>query len=193
MRHTFPLYQSHIDLAHFYWKQILKEGDTAIDATCGNGHDTFFLASLGVLDRLYSIDLQKKALEKTEERLLALTSDKRSRIELINGSHESFPVSIVPDSVKLIVYNLGFLPGGDKELTTEVESTLKSIEKSLTLLTRGGLLSITCYSGHPEGAQEEKALIDKLSSLHPSAWSYSHTFWKNRNAAPSLILLQKSL
>ena len=32
-----------IELAHLMLQQHLSLGDVAIDATCGNGHDTLFL------------------------------------------------------------------------------------------------------------------------------------------------------
>ncbi|MGA8165254.1 MAG: hypothetical protein WB791_09565 [Waddliaceae bacterium] len=35
---------SHLRLAHFYWKQLIREGGRVIDATCGNGNDTLVLS-----------------------------------------------------------------------------------------------------------------------------------------------------
>lgn len=191
MKRQFSLFQSHIDLAHAYWKQLLKPGDIAIDATCGNGQDTLFLAELGIVSVLYGFDIQEKALANTQERLNALSIG--CTIKLEKRSHETFPAEIQPDTVSLIVYNLGFLPGGNKELTTQRDCTLKSIKNAQLLLKAGGLICITCYSGHPEGAQEELALQEYLSSLPPQDWSYGHMFWKNRRQSPSLILLQKAL
>jgi SAM-dependent methyltransferase len=193
MRNQYPLYQSHLDLAHAYWRQLLGKGDIAIDATCGNGHDTFFLADTGLLDRLYALDIQGAALQAAAARLESLPNDKRKILKLLEQSHETFPDEIAPLSVKLIVYNLGFLPGGQKSLTTQLDSTLKSIRNALPLLTPGGVISITCYSGHEEGAKEESALKEFLSTLPPTEWSYSHLFWYNRRQSPSLILLQKAL
>lgn len=193
MRNQFPLYQSHLDLAHTYWKQLLQKGDTAIDATCGNGHDTLFLAELGLLEKLYSIDLQSSALKKAASKIETLPVEMQKCVHWIEGSHAQFPSEIAKQSVKLIVYNLGFLPGGDKNLTTLLDTTLESVRNALELLAPGGVLSITCYSGHEEGAKEEKALENYLAELPPTEWSYSHLFWPNRRQAPSLILLQKAV
>jgi len=48
-----------------YAQQLLKatveEGDTVVDATAGNGHDTLFLAQLvGDSGQVYAFDVQKK-------------------------------------------------------------------------------------------------------------------------------------
>lgn len=190
MKKQYSLFQSHIDLAHAYWKQILEPGDVAIDATCGNGHDTFFLAELGLLDKLYSFDIQAEALKNAALRLESLPSH---TVSFVHQSHETFPPEIQQGSIKLIVYNLGFLPGGDKNVTTMLASTMDSIRNAMNLLAPGGLISITCYSGHEEGAKEEMALKAFLSSLSPIEWSYSHQFWFNRKMAPSLILLQRAI
>ena len=60
----FPLYRSHLDLAHTYWKQVVSSGDWAIDATCGNGKDTLKLAQL-LEGRVIGLDIQGEAIEKT--------------------------------------------------------------------------------------------------------------------------------
>lgn len=193
MKKQYPLFQSHLDLAHDYWKRILKPGDLAIDATCGNGHDTFFLAELGILDKLYSYDIQSNALKNASLKLESLPLEIRQKVTFVHQSHQSFLSEIHNSSIKLIVYNLGFLPGGDKNVTTQLESTMQSIQSAMAILAAGGLISVTCYSGHEEGAKEEQALRSYLSALSPMEWSYSHQFWYNRRMAPSLILLQKAL
>lgn len=189
MKSQFTLFQSHIDLAHHHWQRLLKPGDRAIDATCGNGHDTLFLAQLGCLDRIYSLDIQEEALMNARQRVEAEAPDQIDTVTFLHQSHEKLP----QDTIKLIVYNLGFLPGGNKEVTTRLNSSLASVEQAVTLLSSGGVISITCYSGHPEGAKEEEALRERCKQLTPTSWSYTHHFWSNRNAAPSLITLQKKI
>ncbi|MCE2982425.1 MAG: rRNA methyltransferase, partial [Parachlamydia sp.] len=43
MHARYPLFQSHLDLAHAYWDKLIRPGHIVIDATCGNGHDTLKL------------------------------------------------------------------------------------------------------------------------------------------------------
>ncbi len=162
-----------------------------IDATCGNGYDSLFLAQLKPA-KLYLIDLQEKALEQTrlkleDSSLLAKATDKI----FIQNCHASFPPFILPSSIKLIVYNLGYLPGGDKTITTLVSTTLASLKQALVLLIKGGLISVTCYPGHLEGALEEQLLLPFVQQLDPNQWECCHHRWINRLKAPSLLILKK--
>ena len=196
MRPPFPLFQSHLDLAHSYWSQLVQKGDTLIDATCGNGHDTLKLCLLTLSlhkGKVYAIDIQKDAIKSTSHFLIShLDPSLQQQVIIKNQCHSSFPSEIVPGSVKLIVYNLGYLPGSDKKLTTEISTTLKSISQALNLLQKGGALSITCYPGHPEGKRELEEIIAFTTQLSPTEWSCCQHLWLNRKQAPSLLLIQRS-
>jgi SAM-dependent methyltransferase len=194
----FPLAASHLELAHDYWRRLLQPGDLAIDATAGNGQDTLFIAKLlvkngnGLKKQLFAIDIQPKAIAASKKLLEENLPTQMDLIEWITASHEVFPSQITPESVKLIVYNLGYLPGGDKSLTTMLGSTLESIKNALTLLTAGGALSITCYPGHPEGKKEEESLLEFAKTLNPRQWSVLFHRYMNREASPSLLLIVKT-
>ncbi|TXI40270.1 MAG: methyltransferase domain-containing protein [Nitrosomonas sp.] len=192
----FPLFRSHLDLAHTYWKQLVSIGDTVIDATCGNGHDTLMLARLVIDDSagdVYGLDIQSTAIDNSRQLLhQELPTHHLQRIHLLQQCHSTFPDMITAASVKLIVYNLGYLPGGNKSLTTRVETTLQSLNAAVKLLSPGGCLSITLYPGHPEGAIEESQVLPLIRSLSSSEWSCCHHQWINRPiSAPSLLLVQK--
>jgi SAM-dependent methyltransferase len=193
MRASFPLFNTPIDLSHHLWERLLEEGSEVVDATCGNGKDSLFLAKLleSKQGKLYCIDIQDKALIHTKELLQKEANSFLSAVSFFHQSHETFPEEIKPDSLKLIVFNLGYLPGADKSKTTQVHSTLQSVKTALTLLKDGGVLSITCYPGHEEGKKEEKALLNLLSTLNPSLWCFSAFYWPNRKDSPSLFLVQK--
>lgn len=193
----FQPFQSHLELAHHYWEEIVSPGDCVIDATCGNGHDTLKLAQLVLTEEsgeVFAIDVQASALEKSRELLSQnLSPTLFQRVHWIAQSHENFPQTILPESVKLIVYNFGYLPGGDKSFTTKTDTTLQSIKQALKLLYKGGALSLTCYPGHPEGAVEEAQLGEFLASLSPREWSVCHHVWRNRRNAPSLFLICRTV
>jgi hypothetical protein len=196
MRSSFPLYQSHLDLAHTYWSQIVQIGDTVIDATCGNGHDTLKLCQLALsLDKgkIYAFDIQEQAINSTSHYLAShLTEELRSRVVFQQRCHSTFPPKISPGSVKLIVYNLGYLPGGNKAKTTQESTTLQSLRQAQTLLQPGGIISMTCYPGHPEGAREQASVLTYASHLSPKEWNCCQHMWLNRQQAPSLLLIQKA-
>ena len=174
--------QSATSHAHAMWERFDLSLGSVIDATCGNGHDALFLAPK--CRELICIDIQDAAVEATRERLAAY-----SHVSYRRQSHETLPVTRYP--LMLVTYNLGYLPGGDTSLTTRVESTLSSLTSSMQAIAPGGMVSIVCYPGHLEGAREEQAIDTFLRGLSPKLWCLSHTTWPNRNAAPSVFLIQR--
>lgn len=186
----FPLFQSHLDLAHRYWKEVLEQGGWAIDATCGNGKDTLFLVQNA--EGVIALDLQEQALQRTQQRAIGAEKGAEN-LHLFHQSHATFPPLAHTKPIRLIVYNLGYLPGGDKTVTTLTETTLQSIQKGLDLLIAGGVMSITCYPGHAEGAKEESALEEWLPLLPSHTWNVCFHRWKNRPQSPSLFLIQKKI
>ena len=193
----FPIFHSHLDLAHQYWERILQKADWAIDATCGNGNDTLKLAEIlfqnAPLGGLIGIDIQEEAIHRTKDLLRSHLSEKSlAHIHLYSQSHADFPSLAFENPIRLIVYNLGYLPKGNKQLTTQTESSLKSIRQALKLVISGGAVSITCYPGHEEGAREEKAILEEVSRLSPATWNVCYHRFPNRLASPSLLLIQKS-
>lgn len=182
-------FSEHLNLAHSLWSEILETGDTAIDATCGNGHDTCYLAKKILTKHvglLYGYDIQKKAIENTYQKLQK-ESAYLDKIYLLQKNHIDF--SDVQGNVKLIVYNLGYLPGSDKTVTTTEKTTLKSIENALLLKPK--YISIMCYPGHLEGKMEAKAVTDYLSKLDDRKYSVCHYQWINKEDSPFLLFLKE--
>ncbi|MDE3045216.1 MAG: methyltransferase domain-containing protein [Verrucomicrobiota bacterium] len=169
------MHKPHLLLAHEYWRNHLRPSDFAIDMTCGNGHDTLLLSDCLPLGLVYAIDIQEQAVKNTRMRL-----EGRSNIHLFHQSHETLPP--LPKAPALIVYNLGYLPGGDKSITTQTETTLRSLQASLAALAPDGALSITCYPGHEEGAREETAVRAWVNSL-----SEKKFFHEWRPGSPTLF------
>lgn len=159
----------HLKKAKELWLAHVKLDDVVVDATCGNGHDTLFLSQIA--RHVYAADIQEKAIASTRNRL-----EGRKNVTLYCGSHEEF--SWVPEAPSLIVYNLGYLPGGDKSLTTQTETTLLSLENAKKILAPGGAICIMCYPGHAEGEREEGAIL-KLGGTHYT--------WNREKKAPSLV------
>lgn len=173
----------HIQLAHEIWKRKLKKGAYVIDATCGNGHDSLFIAKNLPEGRLDCYDIQNEAISATKKRL-----EGYSNVNFFLKSH------IDIEAVKLVdlfVYNLGYLPGGDKGLTTLSDVTLASIKKNKEILAPNGLLSITLYPGHPEGRIEQEILIHYATSLDSKDYVVSHTKRLGSPLAPSLLIIER--
>ncbi|KAF3362096.1 putative rRNA methylase YtqB [Chlamydiales bacterium STE3] len=179
---------SPIKVAHHFWKELIEPHDIIVDATLGNGQDALFLADLCLQGHLIGMDIQQQAIDSAKKLLVAY-----QHVSYLLGSHATFPPTLKPETVKLIVYNLGYLPRGDKSIVTKTSSTLASIEQALPLIMPGGMISLTCYSGHEEGAREEEAVLELAKNLNPHEWCVSYQRWINRHRCPSLVLMSKNL
>lgn len=182
----------HLRLAQDYWTHHLPSKSFVIDATCGNGHDTLFLVQHFEDGLLIGLDIQSQAIENTTNLLRqSIPESHLSRIQLYQMSHENIDSLKLSKDPQLIVFNLGYLPGGDKKITTQMDSTLISLQKCTHLLANDGAISITCYPGHAEGKKEEGAILRWAENLSPSDWQICHHRWINRPLSPSLFWIQK--
>ena len=171
-------------------RAILAPGDRAIDATMGNGHDTALLYSLvGPEGRVYAFDVQPAALEATRRRLAEEGYAGQAELFLLGHEHMREEVG---EPVKAIVFNLGWLPGGDHRITTLTETTLPAIRQALALLMPMGVLVICVYPGHPEGEREQEMVTRLLSSLSPREYNVLMQQFLNAGAgAPLCFAVQK--
>lgn len=161
-----------------------------IDATCGNGHDTLALASAKP-SKLYAFDIQQQAVSNTTELLHSEGYGKQienDTISIICDSHCNMS-DHVNGLADLIVFNLGYLPGGDKTVTTSGSETMAAVTSSLDLLNKGGLLCITMYSGHEEGLVEKEQLMKMAKDLDPKVFHAAYVNFINQHNAPPEILL----
>jgi SAM-dependent methyltransferase len=155
------------DLAHAWVRERLQNGPgsglAAVDATAGNGHDTLFLARLvGPQGRVFAYDVQAEAIETTRRRLEAAGLLERVRLRL--ASHEELGEN---GPVDVVMFNLGYCPGGDKKLITQVGSTLRALEAAVDGLNPGGLVTVVCYPAHPGGREEADAVLEWARQLDP--------------------------
>lgn len=175
-------------------RSVLSNGDIAIDATVGNGHDTVFLAQqVGASGKVFGYDIQAKAIENTREKLL--NEQLLDRVTLFQHSHselfETLPTD-VHGRVKAAVFNLGYLPGGNKKIVTKATSTITAIEQLLTVLQSGGLIVIVIYHGHEEGKAERDALLTFVKQIDQnSANILQYQFINQKNNPPFIIAIEK--
>lgn len=150
--------------AHEAVRAVVRPGDLVVDATVGNGHDTLFLAQLvGSTGRVVGFDIQEEALGSARQRL-AKASEGIGTVDLHLTGHEKLAVH-VPTGVAVVMFNLGYLPGGDHEFTTKLDSTQEALQSAWELLREGGLVSVVCYRGHPGGYAEAEAVVQTAEQL----------------------------
>ena len=160
----------------------IGENKVAIDATLGNGYDTDFLKDL--FEDVYSFDVQEKATSSYKEKNI-------KNVNVILDSHENFN-KYIKESVDCIVYNLGYLPGANKHITTKTDSTMKSIEIGLELLGVNGIMFIAMYPGHEEGAREKDSILKLAKSLNTKHFGVLYQEFINRpNNPPCLLVIEK--
>ena len=177
-------------LARDVMQRAIKAGDAVVDATMGNGHDTLFLAEqVGPEGHVYAFDIQQSAVDST--RKLLQENGLSDRVSLFCRSHADL-AETVPCPVAAVVFNLGWLPGGDHKITTLCESTRKAIGTALKLLVPGGVLTVCAYPGHPEGDQERRMLIEIFSRLSNRSFNVlRQSFLNAGEGAPECFIVQK--
>lgn len=170
------------DLSHYIIKDFVPNKKVAIDATLGNGYDTDFLSSL--FEKVYSFDVQ-------EEVCINYNEKRKSNVKVINDSHHLFRLYI-KEPVDCIMYNLGFLPGGNKEITTLHKTSLESIKTGLEILNSGGIMTICIYRGHNEGKIEETCILEYLKTLPKNSYGVMIQSYLNRqDISPLLAVIEK--
>lgn len=180
-----------VNLCHALLEAYVPAARVLVDMTCGNGHDTAFLASLMADDALlYGFDIQPCAIEATQQRLsgAGLFSE---RTVLRVGSHEQL-LDSVDELVDIIVFNLGYLPSGDHTLHTKTEITVKAIKIGLHKIAKNGIIMIAAYPGTQAGAEEAQTVHSFLQTLPQKEYDVSQ--WRPINQVhcpPQLYIVQK--
>lgn len=170
------------ELSHNIISSYLKNKNVAIDATLGNGHDTDFLSL--IFNKVYAFDIQEEACLKYKEK-------NKENVEVICDSHHKFN-DYIKENVDCIMYNLGFLPGASKEITTKYNTSLESIKLGLDLLNPGGIMTICIYSGHDEGKREKTCILDFLKQISKKQYGVMiHEFLNRSETAPMLAVIEK--
>jgi predicted methyltransferase len=182
--------RSAVSLSHFFLGERVEPGDRVADATCGNGHDTLFLARLvGPGGKVWAFDVQEKALVKT--RLLLDEAGCLAQAELVTASHERL-AEFLREPLKAVVFNLGYLPGGDRSIITRPEQTLAALDQASHLLLSGGIITVCIYTSHPGGAEEGEAVERWAAGLATEAYNVWVSCQFNRpSSAPYVLLVEK--
>jgi len=169
-------------------------GDIAIDATMGNGHDTVYLANLvGNEGKVYSFDIQDEAMLATKKRLAEQSLS--DRVILTKEGHEHVG-NIIPKDlhghVKGAIFNLGYLPGGDKTIVTNATTTISAVEQIFEMLAPEGIIILVIYHGHAEGAAEKEELLQFVENFNQEkAHVLQYQFINQKNNPPFIIALEK--
>lgn len=113
-------------------------------------------------------------------------------VKLFSICHSRMEEIVPQDSpVRLVAFNLGYLPGGDKTIITVPKTTEQAMQAASRMVSSGGLISALVYIGHPGGRDELDAVESFASSLPVDKWVSCKFEMLNRPIAPVLFLLHK--
>lgn len=175
-------------------EKAVMPGDIAVDATLGNGHDTIFLAKLaGENGFVYGFDIQEDAISSTKKRIEEQSLS--ARVTLFHKGHEHILTSIPLEhhgKIKGAIFNLGYLPGGDKTIVTVPDTTISAIEQLLEIMAPEGIIVLVVYHGHEEGKLERDALLQYVKDVdQKKAHVLQYQFINQKNDPPFIMAIEK--
>lgn len=187
-RNTYQGYRKTIlNYVHNLIDSYIKENDIVIDATIGNGNDTLYLSKVVDNGKVFGFDIQEDAIKNTKN---LLDKNNCHNYELFLSSHNKMS-SVLSDylgKVSLVLFNLGYLPNGDKTITTNYETTIEAIEESFKLIHKMGMILVVIYPGHESGKIESEKIHEYLDKNNINYIEYHNT---DNVIAPYLIEIKK--
>ena len=175
-------------------KEVIDKNSIVVDATCGNGHDLLYLAQRAKAEcHLYGIDIQEQAIGASRQLLASKTLQSDVTITFLHNSHDiALHEAIKENSIDLIIFNLGYLPGGDHRIITRPKHTIEALKNAFSKLAKDGAITIVAYPGTPEGMNEKEELQFFLSELEQNKFNACHWHPLNQvNNPPELFIIQK--
>lgn len=157
-----------LEISHLIMSKYITANDILVDATMGNGYDTLFLAQHSKY--VYAFDIQEQALIETQK---LIKKNDIKNVTLIKDSHENI-LNYVRE-FKGVVFNLGYLPHGDKSITTKKDITIKTIQTILPILKADGFVLLVVYTGHEQGMEESIGLETYFNSINQNSYKILKT------------------
>ncbi|MCF7521761.1 class I SAM-dependent methyltransferase [Neisseria sp. ZJ106] len=180
-----------LPFAHSLLQHAIRSGDCVLDGTAGNGHDTLLLARcVGDSGTVYAFDIQETALAATRQRLQQ--ADMLRQVRLIHAGHQRLS-EFVRRPLAAAVFNFGYLPHGDKTITTQAETSIQAVAQTLNLLKTGGIAVLVLYHGHAAGKTEAQALLDYAAKLPQQQFKVlQYQFINQQNSPPFILAIEKT-
>ena len=178
-----------LKISHIHFREHIKTGDTVVDATAGRGRDTLLLSELvGNTGKVYAFDIQEEAIAATRA---LLSENKRNNVTLLLENHENIANYI--NEADAVIFNFGFLPGGDHTLFSKPDTSINAINAALAILKDDGFVSLCIYYGGNTGYEERDAILDYLSALDPKKYTVMlQSFLNRKNCPPLFALIEKN-
>lgn len=164
--------------SHQLLTTLINSSDIIIDATLGNGFDSLFLSDK--VAKVCAFDIQQEAINKACE-----TLDKIGNVELILDSHINYQKYV--SKYDGVIFNLGYLPGGNKQITTTAKSTISAL-KLMICDKCARFILLVVYPGHDQGMTESIEINQYLKTI--DSYEFNHYYLSNDSKKAYVILLQ---
>lgn len=132
----------------------------AMDGTLGKGADMAFLCGLDQVGEVWGFDIQQEAIDLSRDRL----DGEHKEVHLILDSHHQVD-HYIKKPIDIAMFNLGYLPSGDKTIVTYADTSVLAIQKVMTQLAPGGIVTVLTYPGHEEGMREHGEISRFLGQI----------------------------
>src|SRR3984957_5271868 len=167
-------------------------GAPAVDAPVGNGYDALFLAHrVGPRGKVLGFEVQKAALAGAREILKFVGS--LDRVSLLHDSHTRLADYLPPGAaIAGAMFNLGYLPRGNRQIITQPETTVMALRSVLEHLAERGRVTLLVYRGHEGGVPEYQEVRPTLEQLPEDEWLVEElASTSDSPVAPRLFRVQK--
>lgn len=182
--------QNALKLCHRYWAEHLAPGMVCVDATAGRGRDTQLLCeTVGDAGHVYAFDIQPDAIASTRQRLME--NALLHRATLVLDSHRNLTQYVT--RADAVVFNLGYLPGGNHSVGTCAGESIPALSAALALLAPSGFITVCLYYGGDSGFEERDALLDWLSAVDAKEYTVMvQQFYNRPNCPPIFIVIERN-
>lgn len=179
--------------AHRLVRAAVPAAGVGVDATLGRGRDALVLAeAVGPDGQVHGFDVQAEAVAASGARLAR--AGVAARATLHHAGHEH-AVGVLPEALRggvhAVMFNLGYLPGGDPRLVTLPRTTVAALDGLSAWLAPGGVLTVVVYEQHPGGAEEGAAVARWADALDPGNVEAVSYRFINRPRAPWLLAVER--
>lgn len=173
-----------LEISHLFMDHVINKDSIVVDMTTGNGHDTAYLAQR--VHHVYGFDISEEAIAQTKQRLLGYNN-----VTLFHASHCDFMEYIDASLVQLFVFNLGYLPGSDKTITTTKQTTLSTLRQIFSLMQSKAAIQLVCYVGHAEGKEEYEGVLTYCDEIAAEAEIVRYEFLHAPTSAKIIMISKK--
>ncbi len=169
------------NIAHMLMSDLKPK--VAIDFTLGSGNDFLYMSKLNSIETIYGFDIQQASIDEVSS---LLTFNQQ---HLICDSHADFDKYVT--NYDLGIFNLGYYPKGDHQITTLKESSEIAIKKALHYLNKKGTLILVLYVGHEEGRKEAMMVDEMVNKLDPHYFQVMLVKMCSAPTSPYLYVIER--